>query len=233
MGSVALLACSALPSSAGAKSLGTWEVTDGYLDQNVSWQTVSKNDDGCYTNVWNDSGTTFVTYDDVVPHQEFTLREKDGRFYSLTEKGAPVRFSGESEQRSHYNLKSHRDDPNDQCGPPIETPPDTSGCGDASPVSQPVELQVIGRHILPWGSINRGKFFNYACPSDDGYSTLPVAAPSDQSISEFKDQDVVRLHGHGRDPSPKYTVGPGAEQISASQNASISWSLTFHKIHQH
>lgn len=229
---IALLGLAAIPSTAGAESLGTWKVTDGYLDQDVQWQSVSRHDDGCYTSTWRDSGTSDMSYS-AIDDQKLTLQDPGARSdFSLVKHG-DVEFKGTDEQHSTYDVSNKRDRAVDQCGPPIQKPPDTSGCGTSKIDGIDITFLVLGRHdrVTPFDAISDPFVFDYKCPSDDYYSTVAVDAKWRGSLSEFKRQNKVHLRGHDTDPSSDWVLGPGSDQLDGSQTATIHWGLTFKRVH--
>src|SRR3954452_22940962 len=156
------LGFAALPGGAAAKSLGTWKVVGGHLDQTVGWSTVSQSDDGCYTATWRDSGTTDASFA-AIKGQKLTLQDRSDRSFV---KGGSVKYSAEVDQDSHYNVKPTRDHPGDQCGPPTVAPPETNGCGTATHKFG-VAFVVAGDGVAPWSPFAKPAWFGYACPSDD------------------------------------------------------------------
>jgi hypothetical protein len=223
LGALALMAA---PGSASAKSLGTWKVVGGHLDQTVGWTSVSQSDDGCYTTTWRDHGTTDASFA-AVKGQKLTLQNRDG--YSFVKGGGGVTYDAELDADSQYNVKPTRDHPGDQCGPPTAKPPETNGCGTATHKFG-VGLSVIGDRVEPWGAIAKEAWFGYACPSDDALSSIALAAPSTGSIRQFKRKNAVELSGHETSDSPEYVEGPGFDQVNNSQHADIQWSLRFKRV---
>jgi hypothetical protein len=226
MTALAALSLAALPSAAGAKSLGTWKVAGGHLDQTVGWSTVSQSDDGCYTNTWRDHGTTDASFA-AIKGQKLTLENRSG--YSFIKGNAPVKYNAEVEQDSQYNLKPTRDHPGDQCGPPTQTPPDTTGCGTAT--HKFGLLFIVGRDDAePWSALDKPSWFGDACPSDDTLSTFPLNAPSSGSLGQFKRKDEVTLSGDATSDSPQWVKGPGFDQVNNAQHTNITWSLRFKRV---
>lgn len=148
-----------------------------------------------------------------------------------------MEFKGTVAQNSTYNLTPKRDHPGDQCGPPTEKPPDTSGCG-SSRVDGIFVPFIAMRHdgadrVAPFDAISDDEFlFGGKCPSDDALSNIAVDAPSKESLDEFRHRDKVRLHGHNTDSDPTWASGPGFEHLDSSQTATIHWGLTFKRVHR-
>lgn len=222
---LAALAFILLPSTAGAKSLGTWKVAGGHLDQTVGWSTVSQHDDGCYTTTWRDSGTTDASFA-AIKGQKLALQNRNG--YGFVKSNGSVKYNAEVDQDSQYNVKPTRDHPGDQCGPPVQTPPDTSGCGTATHRFG-VAFVVVGDQVEPWSPIDKPAWFGNACPSDDVLSTLPLGALGG-SIGELKRKDEVTLSADATSDSPKWVKGPGFDQINNAQHTNITWSLRLKRV---
>jgi len=224
---LAALAFIALPGTASADSLGTWKVVGGHIDQTNGWKTVSQHDDGCWTTTWRDSGTADASL--AAKDQKLALQDRVGG--EFVKGDGLVAYEGDVSQDSQYSLRYSRDRPGDQCGPPIESAPDTSGCGTANGELD-VSFLVTGDQAEPEGALSKFGWLD-PCPSDSTLSNLALAAPSQESLRKFRRKDEVRLSGQATNDSPKYATGPGTDQIDNAQHTYIEWSLRFKKVRQH